>query len=583
MGFQTPITIDQAMQNIDNKGYLLPAFQRDFVWKAEQIEMLFDSVMREYPISSFLFWKVKGDTKTKWKFYNFIDHFIAGAKDKSVENKLCNTNNLNDFYAILDGQQRLTALRIGLYGTYSFHENRKSWNYSENSFPTRRLYLNISKTGGVDDEFKYKFEFKKDSVTGAAVIYVDDNDEKWLKVSEVVALYHSGDDTGDYFADGGFELSKEEKHIINRLKLVIFNKPLVMYYEEEEQNPDKAVDIFTRINSGGTFLSFSDIVFSLMVAHWSTRDAKQEMKDLLSGVSDKGFEISVDYVVKAILYLHHKNVKTEINSFTNDFCALIENNWGKISASILSLFDLLRSYGLNSSSLTSNNATLPILYYMYHKDISDGFTDRIGYKEDRENIKTWLLAVLLRKVFGGSSDGTLQQIRKAFTDDFENSFIDASKSFEEFNINSYIKGIGSIDDEMLNEILDTQKDDRYAFAILSLLYPHLDYKNNDFHKDHIHADVLYDALSDDLKAKYPFKAYNSIVNLQMLDKNENESKGKMPLDKWVEKMCSSTDTKQRFLAAHLIPDVDLSLSNFDEYYKERAKLLKTKLKELLDI
>lgn len=63
--FQMPITINQAMTYIENNYYLLPAFQRDFVWKAEQIEKLFDSLMRGYPTSSMLFWKVKGGYKNK--------------------------------------------------------------------------------------------------------------------------------------------------------------------------------------------------------------------------------------------------------------------------------------------------------------------------------------------------------------------------------------------------------------------------------------------------------------------------------------------------------------------------------------
>ena len=67
-----PITIYDAMRHIDNNEYLLPAFQREFVWKSEQIEKLFDSLMRNYPTSSMLFWKVKGDTRTKWKFYKFL-------------------------------------------------------------------------------------------------------------------------------------------------------------------------------------------------------------------------------------------------------------------------------------------------------------------------------------------------------------------------------------------------------------------------------------------------------------------------------------------------------------------------------
>ena len=57
-GFQTPITINDAMYSIDRNTYVLPAFQRDFLWDAERIEKLFDSLMRGYPTSSMLLWKI---------------------------------------------------------------------------------------------------------------------------------------------------------------------------------------------------------------------------------------------------------------------------------------------------------------------------------------------------------------------------------------------------------------------------------------------------------------------------------------------------------------------------------------------
>jgi uncharacterized protein with ParB-like and HNH nuclease domain len=106
-GFQSPITIAQAIEHIHRNEYLLPAFQRDFVWSAEQIEKLFDSLMKGYPISSMLFWKVKGGTKTDFRFYKFLSAFIQ-------YHRICNdpipTDNINDFYAVLDGQQRLTSV-----------------------------------------------------------------------------------------------------------------------------------------------------------------------------------------------------------------------------------------------------------------------------------------------------------------------------------------------------------------------------------------------------------------------------------------------------------------------------------------
>ena len=65
MAFQTPITIHKAIQRIQEKEYVLPAIQREFVWPTDRIERLFDSLMRDYPIGSFLFWEVQSENLKK--------------------------------------------------------------------------------------------------------------------------------------------------------------------------------------------------------------------------------------------------------------------------------------------------------------------------------------------------------------------------------------------------------------------------------------------------------------------------------------------------------------------------------------
>ena len=577
--FQMPINIYQAMEYINNNYYLLPAFQREFVWKSEQIEKLFDSLMRGYPTSSMLFWKVEGSTKTKWKFYKFISSYVRDAKDHSITNELYNTSSANDFFAVLDGQQRLTAMRIGIYGSYSYHEPRKSWTYSNSSFPSRHMYLCLSKTGSNNDACQYFFSFLKDVDTNNTTFWTDDNNQIWFKVGAVIDYHLSGEEISDYFEE--IDLNKDQRKIIKRLENTIFTDPSITFYQEDEQNPEKAVRIFTRINSGGTYLSFSDIVFSLMVSNWETKDAKTEINELIKAIGQKGFDIGKDYIVKAFLYLYHSSVKTEINSFTKDFCKTLEDNWNGINLAILSLFDLLRSFGLTSFNLTSNNATLPILYYLYHKNIYDDFTNKVGYKDERIAIKNWLFSSILRKTFGGQSDSTLQQTRKYFTEDIAKSSIDADIVFDGDAINKKIKNLASIDDSFFEELFSVQKDNLYASLVLSLLYPHLDYKNNDFHKDHIHAENLYQFLPEDLKQKYPFKVYNSILNLQMLDKNENESKGQKALEEWVSLQCPQPDSREGFLRTHLIPNVNLSLSNFEEFIEKRKELIKKKILEIL--
>lgn len=575
-GFQMPITISQAMNYIDNNNYVLPAFQREFVWKAEQIENLFDSLMRGYPTSSMLFWKVKGETKTNWNFYKFINKYVLNARNYWVKNELFNSISSNDFYAILDGQQRLTAIRIGLNGTYAYHEKKKSWDYSSSSFPERRLYLCLSKKGNENNDCEYIFKFKKDDITNSMPIYEDTNNDVWFKVGYINTI-HQTIGINKYIRQNDFTELAED--ILDRLNKVIFEEPVITYYEEEEQNPDKAVNIFTRINSGGTNLDFSDIVYSLMVANWNS-DAKTEIGKLIEEISSKGFSINKDYIIKAFLYLYHSSIKTSINSFSKDFCGVIEKNWTKIRDCMLSMFDLLKTFGLSSFTLTSNNATLPVLYYIYHNDIYNGYATKIEYKEERNVVKKWLLSMIIRRVFGTQSDNRLAQTRKAYTSDINKEFLTVGKAFPAEEISANLKGVNVVDNEFLEELLKTQKDDKYAFSILALLYPNLDYKNNNFHKDHIHAEDLYKDLSDELKEKYLFSAYNSILNLQMLDANENESKSKKSLVSWIEKE-TTPENREIFLKTHIIPNVDLSLSNLDEFMIKRKEMLMEKLQDLL--
>ena len=533
--------------------------------------------MQGYPISSMLFWKVRDSTRTDFNFYNFLTSFV---EKYNTHNEL-RPSISKDFYAVLDGQQRLTSLYLGLCGSYAYHEYRHSWENTPNSFPERKLYLCITKAN-TDEEAdrKYLFYFEKSSITENKDLYNDSNGEIWFRVGKIIDLHNGNYDLDDFCDDNN--ISKESKKVLRLLEKSIFTAANINYYEEDEQNPDKAVNIFTRINSGGTPLSFSDIMFSLMVANW-TRDARTEITQLVDRTNNKGFSVNVDFVMKAFLFLYHKMIKFSINSFSKKFCKLLEDNWIDIRDSIDSLFDLIRSFGLDSYTLTSNNAVLPILYYIYHRKIFKNFTNVRAFENDRKVIKKWLFSVLLRQCFGGHSDTTLANARKAFTENIEGIFVNGSiNQFPADEIFVKInRQLTPVDDEFIDELLATQKDNKYCFTILAMLYPNLDYKNNNFHKDHLHPDDRYEELSENLKTKYSYEMYNSIVNLQMLDANENESKGKIPLKDWVENELKKSGNRKQFFDSHLIPDVDLEQSNFDEFYQKRKALLSDKLKKIL--
>jgi hypothetical protein len=176
----------------------------------------------------------------------------------------------------------------------------------------------------------------------------------------------------------------------------------------------------------------------------------------------------------------------------------------------------------------------------------------------------------------------LTQTRRAFTDDVERQKIKDLSLFPSKQINKEVKKITDVGDDYIGNLLLTQKDDRYSFSILALLYPELDYKNNNFNKDHMHPAASYDDLPQKTKDEYGWEYYNSILNLQMLDENENKSKQDMSLKDWVKQETENCDEK-RFKENHIIPlDADLSLSKFSQFVEKRKEILMGKLQDLLN-
>ena len=154
MAFQTALTIKETITNIDGKKYLLPSIQREFVWNVDQITKLFDSLMLGYPIGSFLFWEVEGANTKEFIFYEFLRDYH---EKENTHNTKANLNGIETVTAILDGQQRLTSLYVGLMGTYAYKKPYFRYD-NPNAYPTRKLYLNLLAKSEHDD-WTYDFAF----------------------------------------------------------------------------------------------------------------------------------------------------------------------------------------------------------------------------------------------------------------------------------------------------------------------------------------------------------------------------------------------------------------------------------------
>jgi len=569
VSFQTPITIAQAINNIEQNHYLLPAIQREFEWSHTKIEWLFDSIMRNYPISSFLFWRVEGETRKKYKFYKFLRDY---KEVYHTHNEEFPTDSHNDFTAVLDGQQRLTSLLIGLRGTYAYRTPRLREENTERVYPTRHLYLNIEHPLDNEEDGRiYEFKFLKESE-------VESQPNKWFKVSKILSLADNFE-FNQYLSANNLNQNEFAWRSLSILQNVIHAKPIINYFLETEQSLDKALNIFIRINSGGEPLSFSDLIMSIAVANWTNRNARKEITTLVDNVRDKGYRITKDFILKTFLFLHSNDIRFRSTNFSTDNAIKFEKEWDKIRDAIQSIFDLVRTYGFTDLTLTSKNALIPIIYYVYHKNIYCDYSTKIQFEDDRLVIKKWLHTVLIKRIFGSQADNLLSQIRRAFTSNLSVNPIEFdTPTFPNQRIYENIKMELGISDEFIDGILGLQKDDMYTFSVLALLYPHLDYKNNNFHKDHLHPKSQFESDSGNLISP---TIYNSIVNLQMLDANENMSKNDLRLSEWVNAQ-TSAENREKFLENHLIPNVELDFSNAEHFFDTRKLLLASKLKEVLN-
>ena len=172
---------------------------------------------------------------------------------------------------MLDGQQRLTALNIGLRGSYAYKLPRKRWS-NPDAFPTRHLYLNILAEAEENEAgMRYDFRF----LTREEADRRDDT-HCWYRVRDILQTTSAVGLHG-FLVERQLGNLNEPFEVLDRLRRVVHTDPVIAYYQEEDQDLDKVLDIFIRTNSGGTTLSYSDMLMSMATAQWETLDAREEI------------------------------------------------------------------------------------------------------------------------------------------------------------------------------------------------------------------------------------------------------------------------------------------------------------------
>jgi hypothetical protein len=586
MGHKEPMTIAAALRLTQKNELILPAIQREYVWKPSQVIKVFDSIMRGYPVGSFLSWRVLPETISKFKFYGFMRDYSAFDKR---HNPVVDIPADREVTAVLDGQQRLTSLNIGLRGTYAYR-NKNGWASKEWSYPTRCLYLNLLDEAPENEAgLKYHFAFlTKDQVEAAA----EDEARKWFPVAEIFdaaepaammqipAKYSVGNDAGAVA-------------MVGRLWQAVHHNASLHFYEEDDQDIERVLDIFVRVNSGGTVLSYSDLLLSIATAQWKG-DARAAVHDLVESLNKtgQGFDFSQDTVLKSGLVLADVgDIAFKVKNFTKANMAVLELNWEALSTSLQVAVGILSDFGLSAATLAADSVLIPVAYYVHLRGLTQSYRFSTKDKADRAALRSWVLrSLIVRGVWGSGLDTLLRDLRetikKSGADRFPLEAIERTMALRGKSL--------EVTAALVEDVLDLGYGGTRTWAVLATLFDHVDTKMQ-YHVDHVFPQAALDAkLLKKAKAANGGRTFSDaeigeitarrdlLPNLELLPGPVNIGKSDTAPDTWVAKEHSDGDERRSFLRLNALPaDLPHSAEDFLAFFEARRATLAERIKDKL--
>ena len=577
MAYESPLTIAEVVKDISANKYVLPSIQREFVWSTSQIEKLFDSVMQDYPFGAFLFWELSKEQNTLYDFYSFLQNYHEKTAKHNPKVNLTGNDNV---MAVLDGQQRLTSIYIGLKGTYAYKMPFKQWK-NNSAFPERKLYLNIVEASK-DETDKYEFSFL------AAADVKNDAEHYWFEVGKILDMTELGAVMNYLMQNIAFSgVYTQDQSIfanatLSQLFKVIHTQPSISYYKVKSEKLDKVLQIFIRVNSGGTVLSYSDLLLSIATAQWEKLDARKEITEFVDYINSigSGFNVNKDFILKASLVLTgFSDIAFKVDNFNKQNMLKIEQNWQTIKTSITQAFLLVSSFGFSRDSLKSNNAVIPIAYYLMTIGNPSNFEVSSNTVNNRKKIKKWLTISLIKRAFGGQSDSILRPLREVIKANGNNEL-----PLDEIinRLRGTSKTIVFTDDD-IESLLELQYGRADTLMVLMMLYPSLDY-NNKFHIDHIYpkskftkTSLLKKGITQDKVEEY-MNHVNDISNLQLLAAIPNIEKQDKDFEEWFAETCPTDTDKIQYRKINYLPEMQYSYDMFLQFVSDRRKKIKNQLK-----
>ncbi|WP_010140075.1 DUF262 domain-containing protein [Oceanicola sp. S124] len=581
------MSVAAAMKAIQTDKYVLPAIQREFVWREDRICQLFDSLMQGYPIGQLLFWTIEPQNVKTYRLYRFMRHYHA--RDRQLCEEFDTEDVVQPLTGVLDGQQRLTALHIGLRGSFAAKKpyGRKD---NDDAYPKKNLYLDlVSPEDKAADGVLHEFRFFD---SNAELPH-----EGWFPVCEILDMTDTSS-LSEWVMDRDFDKDtmKRANKRLHRLHSVVHVEKPLSYYTVEEQDLDRVLQIFIRVNSKGMVLSYSDLLLSIASAQWTNRDAREAVNGIVEAMNaiGGGYDFSKDFVLKAgLMLLDIKSVGFRVSNFDRPTMARMDDNWEGITSALELTVKLASELGIDARALRADSALLPIAYYLYKKGVGEKYLSSSNAASDRSAIRLWLIKSLLKQsgIWGSGLDVLLTALRTVIEKQGTESF-----PAEALEREMAARGRSLVfSEEEIERLVELKYGDKLTRPLLVLLYPFID-TSHLMHVDHIYpksrftrAKLKRDGVDED-DIEHLIDWSNRLPNLQLLKGVPNQEKSAKFPATWLQSAFADKQLRQSYMKDH-----DLRLPDgrggwvepggdphsFETFYENRENVLRSRIKELI--
>lgn len=336
----------------------LPEFQRGYVWNRDQVRGLFDSLYRRHPVGGLLVWATESKTAT---------HRGDGQLAAGIVKLL------------LDGQQRMTTL----YGVVRGRPP-KFFDGNAQVFSGLRFHL---------DSETFSF-YQPQKMQG---------DPLWIDLTELLKRGSAG--LGDFVSRLSQNPATAAKvgEYVGRLSRLLGIVDIDLYVEEvtgADKSLDVVVDIFNRVNSGGTKLSKGDLALAKICAEWP--DARDTMKASLKTWNSNGYHFNLDWLLRSVNTVLTGEAK--FNFLHDKTAEEVQDGLNRATKRIDTCLNLIAGrLGLDHDQVLFGRFAVPVM--VRYLDQRNGTLDAA----ERDKLLFWFAQAGMWGRFSGSTESYIDQ------------------------------------------------------------------------------------------------------------------------------------------------------------------------------